>query len=105
GVVISSQTRLGKVSISRPKRDDRGRLVKNSAGNTVWNDEDDIVQGIVLMRKNERMLPAVQNIKAKMNELNANPGRLLPGVQLVAHWDVSGLIQATTETVRENLYL
>src|SRR5262249_39708535 len=33
------------------------------------------------------------------------PGRLLPGVKLDLHFDLTGLIDVTTETVRENLVL
>src|SRR5207245_8247736 len=47
-------------------------------------------------------LPALQGVNEKMDELN-HPGRLLPGVQLHPHFDLTGLIHVTTETVRENL--
>jgi cobalt-zinc-cadmium resistance protein CzcA len=105
GVVIGHQTRLGKVSLSRPRRDKKGQVVHDKDGNVVWDDEEDKVAGIVLMRKNEETLPAVRGVKEKLRELNEHKGRLLPGVQLVPYFDVEGLIEVTTETVRENLLM
>jgi cobalt-zinc-cadmium resistance protein CzcA len=105
GVVVGAQTRLGKVSLSKPKRDDKGRVVVDADGKVVWDDREDIVQGIVLMRKYEETLPALQGVKDKLQELNDNPGRLLPGVQMEPHFDLTGLIHVTTETVRENLLM
>ena len=49
------------------------------------------------------MLPSTEGVKAKIEELNRIPGRLLPGVRLEVHWDVSYLLHVTTHTVRENL--
>src|SRR5262245_54311659 len=45
-VVVGHQPRLGKVSISRPKKDPYGREVRDAAGNAVWDDEEDKVQAI-----------------------------------------------------------
>jgi cobalt-zinc-cadmium resistance protein CzcA len=105
GVAIGHQTRLGKVSLSRPRTDKHGQIVLDKDGKVVWDDEEDKVMGIVLMRKNEETLPAVRGVKEKLKELNENKGRLLPGVQLVPCFDVEGLIEVTTETVRENLLM
>jgi cobalt-zinc-cadmium resistance protein CzcA len=100
GVVVGHQTRLGKVGISRrPTPDTDPHLV----GKDGWVDRDEKVQGIVLMQKNQETLPALKGLKAKIKELNDQPGRLLPGVQLVPYFDLTGLIHVTTETVRENL--
>ncbi|HEV3448858.1 MAG TPA: efflux RND transporter permease subunit [Gemmataceae bacterium] len=103
GVALGYQTRLGKVSLGRPMRNQRGEVVLDKDGNVVLQNKDDVVAGIVLMRKNEAMLPAVRGVKAKLEELNDNPGRLLPGVKLKPYYDAEGLIDVTTETVRENL--
>jgi cobalt-zinc-cadmium resistance protein CzcA len=103
GVVVGNQPRLGKVSVCRPKRDEQGQPVRDEGGNLVWIDEEDKVQGIVLMRKNEATLLALNKVKEKIDELNA--GGLLPGVHIVPHFDLTGLIHVTTETVRENLFL
>jgi cobalt-zinc-cadmium resistance protein CzcA len=105
GVVVGNQPRLGKVAISRPRRDIQGRVRTDADGNILLASEEDKVQGIVVMRKNEQTLPALHGAKAKLAELNDNPGRLLPGVQLKTHFDLTGLIEVTTETVRENLLL
>jgi cobalt-zinc-cadmium resistance protein CzcA len=105
GVVVSHQTRLGKVSLSRPKKDAEGREVLDDQGNRVWIDEEDKVQGLVLLRKGEQSLPALRDVEAKVRELNENAGRLLPGVQIEPYYDRTDLINVTTETVRENLLL
>jgi cobalt-zinc-cadmium resistance protein CzcA len=106
GVVVGHQVRLGRVGASTPRKDDQGRIVKDANGQTVWDDEDEKVMGIVLMRKYEDSLPAVTAVKAKLAEYNAKPGHLLPGVQIdELHFDLSTLIDVTTETVEENLLL
>ncbi len=103
GVVVGYQPRLGKVSVCRPKLDPQGNIVRDDNGSIVWFDEEDKVQGIVLMRKNEATLLALNKVKEKIDELNA--GGLLPGVHIMPHFDLTGLIHVTTETVRENLFL
>jgi len=103
GVVVGYQPRLGKVSVCRPQCDEQGRPVRDENGNLLWIDEEDKVQGIVLKRKNEDTLPALNKVKEKIDELNA--AGLLPGVRIVPHFDLTGLIHVTTETVRENLFL
>jgi cobalt-zinc-cadmium resistance protein CzcA len=103
GVIVGWQPRLGKVSVCHPKHDEQGNLVRDENGNVVWIDEEDKVQGIVLMRKNEATLLALNRVKEQIDEFNA--GGLLPGVTIVPHFDLTGLIHVTTETVRENLFL
>jgi cobalt-zinc-cadmium resistance protein CzcA len=103
GVVVSHQTRLGRVGLSRPRTPGDDPHVPVAPDG--WIDEDDLVQGIVLMQKNYETLPALRGVKAKMKELNDQPGRLPPGVQLVPHFDLTGLIDVTTGTVHENLLM
>jgi heavy metal efflux system protein len=103
GVGVSYVPRLGRVAISRPDRDPNGHDLLNDKGERIWHDDPDIVQGIVLMRKNEATLPSLHKVREKIDELNTNPGDLLPGVKLVSHFDLTGLIRRTTVTVRENL--
>src|SRR5262249_54994959 len=105
GVVGGHQTRWGKVSLRRPRLDGRRHEVLDEAGNILWIDEDDKVQGIVLLRKNEDSLPALKDIEAKVKELNETPGRLPPGVKIEPYYDRTDLIHVTTETVQENLLL
>jgi heavy metal efflux system protein len=103
GVVVGHQTRLGKVGISQPQKDAHGHPVHDPSGRPVWVDEDERVQGIVLLRKGEESLPALRDVEAKVNELNEGAGRLLPGVKVEPYYDRTELIGVTTETVRENL--
>ena len=83
GVVVGHQTRLGRVSLSRPRDDADGRRDRATpTGNRVWDDEDDVVQGIVLLRKGEESLPALEDVKAKIEELNEHArAGCCPGVQ------------------------
>src|SRR5262249_30684770 len=105
--VVGHQTRLGKVSLTRPRvaggADGPSLLVR--ASDAAWVDADDKVQGIVLLRKNEDSLPALPDVQAKVKEVNETPGRLLPGVKIEPYYDRTELIGVTTETVRENLLL
>lgn len=103
GVVVSHQTRLGKVSLSRPLRDGSGEVVLDEKGERVWIDEDETVQGLVLLRKGADSLPALKLVKEKIEELNTIPGQLPPGVKIEPFYDRSDLINTTTETVHENL--
>src|SRR4051794_9239533 len=57
------------------------------------------------MRKNEPTRDALEKVKEKVHELNTNEGALLPGTKLSLHFDLTGLLHVTTETVRENLLL
>ncbi len=95
GVVVSHQTRYGQVSICRPRTDARGH--------TTWVDEEDKVQGTVLMRKGEHTLPALEGARELVKHLNTTPGQLPPGTELEYHFDLTQLIHLTTETVQENL--
>jgi cobalt-zinc-cadmium resistance protein CzcA len=103
GVVVGCQTRLGRVMISRPRQDARGEDAHDKAGNRLWDDDDDVVQGVVLLRKGEESLPALHEVEALVKELNETPGRLLPGVRIDTCYDRKDLIHVTTNTVQENL--
>ena len=105
GVVVGYQNRLGRVMFSRPVRDTTsGEEQLDIDGLRVWRDENDIVQGIVLLRKGEPSLPALQDVRALVEQLNNTPGSLLPGVKIEPYYDRTRLINMTTETVRENLF-
>lgn len=103
GVLVSWQTRLGQVLVSRPKLDPRGHEISDSQGQRQWEDDDDVVQCIVLLRKGEQSLPALRDVEQTIHELNSTPGRLLPGVKIEPFYDRTDLIHVTTHTVRENL--
>ncbi|VTR93646.1 cytochrome c peroxidase : Putative silver efflux pump OS=Singulisphaera acidiphila (strain ATCC BAA-1392 / DSM 18658 / VKM B-2454 / MOB10) GN=Sinac_6760 PE=4 SV=1: ACR_tran: ACR_tran: ACR_tran [Gemmata massiliana] len=67
-----------------------------------WSDEDDVVQGIVLLRKGQESLPALTAVLARIDELN-QPGKLPAGMRIVPFYNRTELINRTTETVNENL--
>ncbi len=110
GVVVGYQTRLGRVSLSKPAEgpDTAGtyRVNESSPSRKGWRDEDDKVQCIVLLRKGEDSPPALDDVRKKVQELNdPESGRMLPGVEIEAYYDRGRLIEVTTETVEENLFL
>jgi cobalt-zinc-cadmium resistance protein CzcA len=105
GVFVGYQPRLGKVSISRPRLDRQGNEVSHPDGTLVWDDEEEKVMGVVLMRKGEATLLALKSVKDQIDELNGRGGHLPAGVQVRVHFDLTGLIHVTTETVQENLLL
>ena len=89
GVVVSNQTRQGKTGQSRPVDLGHGKLA--------WEDYDEKVQGIVLLRRGQESLLALKDVKAKIDELNQ------PGVKIDVYYDRTDLMNVTTETVQENL--
>jgi cobalt-zinc-cadmium resistance protein CzcA len=104
GVVVSHLTRLGRVGFWKADRERPPGSSFTLAD--VGHDEDDKVQCIVLLRKNEDTLPALKDVKAKVKELNdPTSGRLLPGVYIEPYYDREDLLHVTTETVTENLLL
>ena len=63
--------------------------------------EDDIVNGVVVMRKGENPSKVLAGLRAKIDQLNARG--LPPGVQIVPYYDRSWLIGKTLATVFINL--
>ncbi|HEX7409211.1 MAG TPA: CusA/CzcA family heavy metal efflux RND transporter [Candidatus Binatia bacterium] len=62
--------------------------------------DDDLVQGIVLMRKGENASVVLQRVEAKLAELRD----ILPaGVTIQPYYDRSHLVHTTVRTVEENL--
>jgi cobalt-zinc-cadmium resistance protein CzcA len=66
------------------------------------DDENDIVQGIVLMRRGQRSLPTIQRVKDEVEKISTT-GILPPGVNIERIYDRSDLINLTTHTVLFNL--
>ena len=66
------------------------------------DDEDDIVQGIVLMRRSQQSLPTIRRVEAEVEKINSLE-ILPPGVRIERIYDRSDLIRVTTETVLHNL--
>jgi cobalt-zinc-cadmium resistance protein CzcA len=65
------------------------------------NEDDDVVQGVVLLRKGENALQVLEAVRAKVQEINAR--HLPPGVRLVPHYDRTDLIHRTLHTVLHNM--
>lgn len=103
GVVVSFSPRQGRIGLTRPILDSNGEEQHDASGQRIMVDDDDVIQAVVLLRKGEKSLPTLHAVEEKINELNATPGRLLPGVQISPYYDRSALIDVTTETVHENL--
>jgi len=66
------------------------------------NDSDDIVQGIVLMRRGAESVPTIQRVEAEVDKVN-DTGILPPGVRIERIYDRSDLIHITTHTVLHNM--
>ena len=64
--------------------------------------EDDIVQGIVLMRRGQQSLPTINRVKTEVEKINTS-GILPPDVHIERIYDRSELIGLTTRTVLFNL--
>jgi cobalt-zinc-cadmium resistance protein CzcA len=88
-VVQGSKIRLGQI----------GKAIHRSDGAIV--DNDDVVEGIVLLRKGANSDDTLVGIHAKVKELNDTV--LPPGVKIVPFLDRSDLVRYTTHTVLHNL--
>jgi len=64
--------------------------------------DDDVVEGIVLMRRGEQSMPTIERVKAEVERINSS-GILPPGVKIVRLYDRSDLIRLTTRTVLHNV--
>jgi len=88
-VAQGSRIRLGQI----------GKAIHRSDGKIL--DNDDVVEGIVLLRKGAEAEVTLKAIEAKTAELNKN---ILPhGVEIVPFLDRSDLVHLTTKTVLKNL--
>jgi heavy metal efflux system protein len=68
------------------------------------NDKNEVVQGIVLMRKYGNTLRALDGVEAKAQQLNTS-GMLPKGYKAVPYYDRRELVYTTLHTVFENLSL
>jgi cobalt-zinc-cadmium resistance protein CzcA len=88
-VTQGPRIRLGRIGKSFRRED--GTIV----------DDDDVVEGVVLLRKGANADAVIDGIHAKVKELNEHI--LPPGVQIVPFLDRSDLVHYTTHTVMHNL--
>jgi cobalt-zinc-cadmium resistance protein CzcA len=88
-VMQGPKIRLGRI----------GKAIRRDDGTIV--DDDDVVEGIVLLQKGADSDSTLEGIHAKVKELNE---RILPaGVKVVPFLDRSDLVHYTTHTVLHNL--
>lgn len=66
------------------------------------NHEDDIVQGIVLMRRGEQSSPTIERVLNMVDRINGS-SILPPGVRIERIYDRKDLIDTTTHTVLHNM--
>ena len=66
------------------------------------DDNDDIVEGIILMRRGEQSLPTLQRVQTEVGKIN-DSGILPPGVRIQKIYDRTELINVTTRTVLHNM--
>src|SRR6516162_7214432 len=64
--------------------------------------DDDIVQGIVLMRRGEQSMPTIKRVEREVDRIN-NSNILPPGVRIERIYDRKDLIDITTRTVLHNM--
>lgn len=83
---------------------DIGKVVIGAAprlGQFGYMDQDDAVEGVILMRTGEKTQSVLQAVEAKTKELN---DQVLPkDVKILPFYDRSELIALTTRTVEDNL--
>jgi cobalt-zinc-cadmium resistance protein CzcA len=66
-----------------------------------YNAQDDVVEGVVLLLKGQDSVSVLNQVRAKVDELNANG--LPPGVSIEPIYDRTELIQHTVHTVEHNM--
>jgi heavy metal efflux system protein len=70
------------------------------SGIVSFNEQDDVIEGIVIMSKGQNPAKVIEALKLKVDEINA---KLPPGVKLHPFYDRTHLIDHTVHTVSENL--
>src|SRR6185369_3503562 len=66
------------------------------------DDDNDVVEGIVLMRRGEQSSPTIARVRAEVERINASD-LLPPGVKIERIYDRQDLIDTTTHTVLHNM--
>ena len=94
---------VGRVEIGHAVR--LGRVGRTDTGVAGFpggiRDEDDVCEGIVVMRRGENPVTVCQRIEKMAAEINTH--YLPPGVRLVTYYDRTNLVSRTLHTVRENV--
>ena len=84
-VQIGNQLRLGRV----------GKMIPGTP------DQDDVVMGVVIMRRGENALEVLKRVRAKVEDINQN--YLPAGIKIVPHYDRTDLTERTLHTARKNM--
>src|SRR5215469_4723608 len=100
--VVLKSSRSAPIKVSNVARVDVGYAPR--LGIVGMNYQDDVVEGIVLMRKHENTLKTLRGVKAKVKDLNTS-GILPKGYQIVPYYDRTSLVKTTLKTVRENVII
>ena len=96
---------IAKVEIDhRPRLGVVGRYLKEKDDVSEVFDENDVVEGIVLMRKYEKSLPVSEAVEAKMKEIEKS-GLLPKGMTLRVFNQRTDLVHVTTHNVLHNLVI
>jgi cobalt-zinc-cadmium resistance protein CzcA len=66
------------------------------------DEDDDVVQGIVLMRRGEKSTPTIRRVEQEVERINSS-NVLPPGVRIERIYDRKDLIEITTGTVLHNM--
>src|SRR5581483_8327753 len=87
---------IGKVTVGNAVR--LGRVGRTDPGG---RDEDDVAEGIVIMRRGENAIQVCRRVEKMAEEINAH--YLPEGVKLATYYDRTALIERTLHTVRHNM--
>jgi cobalt-zinc-cadmium resistance protein CzcA len=90
-VVVGNQLRLGLVGMNKP----------HPGMSPEQTDQDDVVQGIVLLRKGDNVLEVLKRVEEKAEQINRT--YLPANVRLVPHYDRTELISRATHNVLHNV--
>jgi cobalt-zinc-cadmium resistance protein CzcA len=82
---------LGEVSVG----------TKVPLGKVGKDEQSDIVEGVILMRRGEQSLPTLERVRQKVEQLNN--GILPKGMKVIPYYDRVDLINVTTRTVTHTL--
>ena len=86
----------------RPRLGIVGRRLKEKDGKPVRIDEDDVIEGIVLMRKYEKSLVTAELVEKKLDEIQSS-GMMPKGMNIRVFNQRTDLVHVTTHNVLHNL--
>ena len=99
-VVITTSPEGGPIQVSNVARVVVGHRPR--LGIVGRGDEDDVIEGIVMLRKGEKSLPTAEAVAAKMQEIQ-DEGLLPKGMSLKVFNQRTDLVHVTTHNVMHNL--